>query len=131
MTLTRYLLLTVAIFAGTYAAVSWITAQPTDAGVAGAISAAAVLAAEGIAYCQRGRMRAGREQVWERRERYTTDDWREAVDQLWAERRPITKLITYDKHGEPVSGYDSDGHSGISLIDTQAAVWDFGNGSPE
>lgn len=68
MTLTRYLLLTVAMFAGTYAAVSWLTGMLTDAGVAGAISAAAVLATEGIAYCQRSRMRAGREQVWERRE---------------------------------------------------------------
>src|SRR5277367_4053892 len=71
MTLTRYLLLTVAIFAGTYAAVSWITGLLTDAGVAGAISAAAVIAAEGIAYCQRRndeRARRTRAEVWERRD---------------------------------------------------------------
>lgn len=64
----RILLLLVALIAGGNAALAWIFGDLFDAGICGAISAAAVLAAEGIAYCQRNRMRAGREQVWERRE---------------------------------------------------------------
>ena len=71
MTLLRYLLLTVALFAGAYASVSWICGQLTDAGIAGAISAALVLASEGIAYCQRRnweRARRTRAEVWERRD---------------------------------------------------------------
>ena len=68
--MTRYLLYAAAIWAGIYAAVSWTFGLLTDAGVAGATSAACVLLAEGFAYCQRrswDRARRVREQVWERR----------------------------------------------------------------
>lgn len=66
--MTRYLLLAVALVTGAYAVGAWMFGLLTDAGVAGATSAAAVLMAEFVTHCQRGRMRAGREQVWARRE---------------------------------------------------------------
>jgi hypothetical protein len=122
--MTRYLLLATALLTGFYATASWICGLLTDAGIAAAVSAAAVLVAEFAAYCQRRRWRAGRQQVWERREapRYTLDDVQAMRGLFWDERKPIETFMTYDRRGEPISGYDSLGHSG---------VWPFEIGAPE
>jgi hypothetical protein len=115
----------VALFAGAYALASWICGLLTDAGIAAAISAAAVLAAEGIGYCQRRnqeRARRTRAEVWQRRDRYTLDDVVEAQARLWGERKPVATILTYNAQGEPICGYDSQGHS---------AVWPFEVGSFE
>lgn len=67
----RIALLFAAVCAGAYALASWMCGLLTDAGVAGAISATCVLAAEGISYCDRRRderARRTRAEVWERRD---------------------------------------------------------------
>ena len=69
--MSRLLLLAVAIVTGAYALASWICGLLTDAGVAGAITGAIVIVAEGISYCERRnweRARRTRAEVWERRD---------------------------------------------------------------
>ena len=73
--IARYLLLAVAIVTGAYAIASWICGLLTDAGVAGAITGAIVILAEGIAYCERRnweRARRTRAEVWEPRDTMPT-----------------------------------------------------------
>ena len=119
--MTRYALLLVALTTGIYAVAMWICGMLTDAGVAAATSAAAVLMAEFAAYCQRRRWRAGREQVWARREQYNIEDLFAEQARTW-EQRHTTTFMTYDKDGEPAAGFNSQGLGG---------VWDFDNGAPE
>jgi hypothetical protein len=98
---TRYLLTTVAMCAGLYAAVSWTFGALTDAGVGGAVAGAAVLLAEFAAYCERGRMHRGREAVWVRRD---------------------GPSITYGDPDEPPI---------YPQWHVTRGVWDFENGAPE
>jgi len=67
--MTRFLCLVVAYMAGGVSFASWIGGLLPDAGIAGAISAAAVVVWGYLAYRdeQRDRMREYREQVWRRR----------------------------------------------------------------
>ena len=65
--MTRLLLLLLAITTGIYALTMWICGELTDAGIAAATSAAAVLMAEFAAFCQRRQWSRGREDVWARR----------------------------------------------------------------
>ena len=102
---TRYLLLAVAILTGAYAIAAWMFGLLTDAGVAGATSAAAVLMAECITFSQqRGRMLRYREQVWARRE----------ADVTWMPARQL-----------------DDAPNLRGLAEHPRCVWDFGNGAPE
>ena len=56
--MTRYLLLLIALTTGVYAVAMWMCGQLTDAGIAAATSAAAVLLAEFAAFCQRRQWRS-------------------------------------------------------------------------
>lgn len=64
----RGLLFLASFVAGLYALGAWMGGLLFDAGVAGALSAAAYLGAELVGYCQRDRYRQGREAVWRRRD---------------------------------------------------------------
>jgi hypothetical protein len=125
--MTRYLLLLVAVVAGSYAVAAWMFGQLTDAGIACAVSAACVLLADFSAFCERrsrARMHAGGDAVWARREamRIPVEELFAEQERIWGERRPIETFITYDRHGKPVAGFNSQGMGG---------VWDFENGAPE
>lgn len=67
----RFPLLALAVFTGSYAAVSWVYGFLTDAGVAGAICAALVCWFGAIDYAarRRERLREARTDVWTRRDR--------------------------------------------------------------
>lgn len=103
MTLIRYTLYLAAIIAGVNAVAAWVTAQLPDAGILAACSAAAVLIAEGIGYCQRRHVRRGREQVWERRE----------LDAMTAEAaeddmyRRCAEFVDTRPHHSPVWPFDA------------------------
>lgn len=108
----RYPLLLVALTTGIYAVAMWICGMLTDAGVAAATSAAAVLMAEFAAYCQRRRWRAGREQVWARRESGS----------------PSPSGYTHLTFGFPHRPTPAE----LEPIERQVrAIWDFENGAPE
>jgi hypothetical protein len=70
----------------------------------------------------RERMRRYRNEVWERRQRYTLDDLFEMQERACAERGHTTTVV-YDPHGEPVAGHDSRGNN--------AAIWPTEAGAPE
>lgn len=115
MTLIRYTLYLSAIIAGANAVGAWMASELTDAGILGAVSATAVLIAEGIGYCQRRSWdlaRRTRAEVWERRDAQTYSLSSPGEMRAWEE---------CDWRWEPCLNHDH-GHSG---------VWPFDVGSPE
>lgn len=68
----RALLLILAAFAAAYAIVSGVSGFPISAGFGVAVTTAAWLVADIVAYRRRERLRQARELVWARREREQT-----------------------------------------------------------
>lgn len=124
--MTRLLLIFLAITTGAYALGMWATGMLTHAGIAAAISAAAICGSEAIAYVQRRRDAELAERIWgphANPQPYTVRDLMELHGRMWDERKPVETVMTYDLHCEPTSAYDSLGH--------YAAVWPREVGAPE